>query len=226
MSNDSPSIGAADRSFPTPPTPSNELSQASLGSYPDPALVRASEIRSPPAPSATIPSATTAVAEDPVGTADNRPLDPEWITMERIGSFIGLVILATVTFIGAGAGSIAAGPWWPLIMGAWSLLMLLLAARAWFWPKVAYRHRSYRLDHRGLVIQRGVFWRSVAHVARSRVQHTDVSQGPLERYFELGTLTVHTAGTQFAAVALDGLSHREAERIRDILIEAGEGDGV
>ncbi len=61
---------------------------------------------------------------------------------------------------------------------------------------------------------------------RSRVQHTDVSQGPLERRFDLATLVLHTAGTQHAAVSLGGLSHKAALAIRDYLIEGGAGDAV
>jgi membrane protein YdbS with pleckstrin-like domain len=56
------------------------------------------------------------------------------------------------------------------------------------------------VDARGLEIRRGVFWRSVVNVPRSRVQHTDVSQGPLERSYGLGTLIVYTAGTDHAQV--------------------------
>ena len=45
------------------------------------------------------------------------------------------------------------------------------------------------------------------HVPRSRVQHTDVSQGPVERRFGLGTLVIYTAGTDYARVDLAGLDH-------------------
>jgi len=65
-----------------------------------------------------------------------------------------------------------------------------------------------------------------ATVPRSRIQHTDVSQGPLQRPFGLATLTVHTAGTQFAAVPLSGLAKEVAEAIRDQLIGGVEDDGV
>ena len=48
----------------------------------------------------------------------------------------------------------------------------------------------------------------MTNVPRSRVQHTDVSQGPLERNHGLGTLVVYTAGTDHAKVELGGLDHR------------------
>ena len=54
--------------------------------------------------------------------------------------------------------------------------------------RIQYRHASYRVDPQGIEIARGVIWRSIIHVPVSRVQHTDVSQGPLQRRYGLGTL--------------------------------------
>lgn len=53
---------------------------------------------------------------------------------------------------------------------------------------------------------------------RSRVQHTDVSQDPIERGFGLGTLVIYTAGTDHARVDLSGLEQATALRIRDYLL--------
>ena len=66
-------------------------------------------------------------------------------------------------------------------------------------------------------------WRKVINVPRSRVQHTDVSQGPLERGHGLGTLVIYTAGTDHARVDLPGLDHATALRIRDSPRCAGGG---
>ena len=60
----------------------------------------------------------------------------------------------------------------------------------------------------------------------ARVQHTDVSQGPFQRQFELGTVTVHTAGTQNASVALSGLTHSVALQLRDQLIAQRDSKDV
>jgi uncharacterized protein len=54
-------------------------------------------------------------------------------------------------------------------------------------------------------------------VPRTRIQHLDVAQGPVQRRFGLGTLVLHTAGTFSASVALDGLAHETAMALRDDL---------
>lgn len=183
---------------------------------------------SSPAPDRIAQTVSSTAEPVPETIADDKDhsLDPASIPLERIGSFIGTAILGLVLFGATVGGSLAAGRFWFIFFGAYATIMLLLCLRSWFWPPLAYRHTSYRLSRRGLVIRRGVIWRSVAHVPRSRVQHTDVSQGPLQRYFDLGTLTVHTAGTEFASIALEGLNREVADQIRDVLIDAGEGDGV
>jgi uncharacterized protein len=86
------------------------------------------------------------------------------------------------------------------------------------WPAIEYRHIAYRVDDDGIEIRSGVVWRSVANVPRSRVQHTDVAQGPLDRRYGLGRLIIYTAGTQHARVELPGLEHQTALTIRDHLL--------
>ena len=54
----------------------------------------------------------------------------------------------------------------------------------------------YRVDADEIEIWSGVLWRQAVVVPRSRVQHIDVSQGPIERSYGLATLSIHTAGTQ------------------------------
>ncbi|MEL7060432.1 MAG: PH domain-containing protein [Acidobacteriota bacterium] len=156
----------------------------------------------------------------------DRRLDPRFVPYSRLGSLIGMLILAAFSV------PPTIGFWvaWPARMGwialAWFGLLGLLLLRAWIWAGVRYRHIFWRLDDNGLRIRRGVWWRSVTSVPRSRVQHTDVSQGPIERRFGLATLTVYTAGTQHASVPLAGLEHEQALAVRDVLLEGDDDDAV
>lgn len=94
---------------------------------------------------------------------------------------------------------------------------LLLLAWAFWMPRRRYRSWGYRLDEDELHIKSGLWVRSRTIVPFGRVQHIDVTQGPLERRFGVGMLTLHTAGTRNSAVALPGLGFEEAGRIRDII---------
>lgn len=151
----------------------------------------------------------------------DRPLDPRSVTAARLVGIIGTTAVSLPALGGVLVAAVAA-PWSDGakvgLLGAWALFTLGVAVGTYVWPEARYSRTRYRVDQRGLTIRRGVVWRSETFVPRSRVQHTDVLQGPLQRSFELATLIVHTAGTQDAAVSLGGLAYRDALPIRDLLI--------
>ena len=178
----------------------------------------------------TEPEVALPVAPDPAppSVADGvlRQLDPDTIRVDRTSSWIVTAVVGVFLLLQL-IVNLFGGPW-RIAIG------LLLAIgiggfMAWMshrWPEISYRHTFYRVDPDGIEIRRGVFWRRTINVPRSRVQHTDVSQGPLQRKYDLGTLVIYTAGTDHAKVELSGLSHARALRIRDHLLPSGGDDAV
>jgi hypothetical protein len=165
-----------------------------------------------------------------VADGEEHALDPRVIPMRRIVWWIITAVVAAVAFIGLLSAWLIADavPGWlgmmlPLV---WIGVVLAGAWHAHRWPVLEYRHTRYRVDDQRIEIRRGVYFRIVISVPRSRVQHTDVSQGPLERRFGLGTLVIHTAGTDHAVVPLAGLEHGLALRIREHLLPSAAGDAV
>jgi membrane protein YdbS with pleckstrin-like domain len=108
----------------------------------------------------------------------------------------------------------------------WILFSVIWMTRALVWPALRYRVARYRLIPEGLEIRRGVLWRVEIFVPRSRIQHTDVRVGPLERGFGLATLVVYTAGTAHASVHFDGLPYERANAIRNRLMPDDSADAV
>ena len=66
-----------------------------------------------------------------------------------------------------------------------------------------------------LRVVRGVMWHADTVVPFGRVQHIDVDQGPVERFLDIATLTLHTAGSHNASVHLPGLNHAVATAMRE-----------
>ena len=158
-----------------------------------------------------------------------RSLDPRAIGLERLegwiatacvsaGSLFGILIFVIVSESPAWAAA--------LLSVLWLLLTLGLIWHTLQWPELSYKHTSYKIDALGIEIRRGVIWRTVVNIPRSRVQHIDVSQGPLERRFGLGTLAIYTAGTAHSMVALQGLEHTTALAVRDHLLPERAEDAV
>jgi uncharacterized protein len=97
---------------------------------------------------------------------------------------------------------------------------------SWWWPSISYRHLRFGIDETGIAIESGVVWRARVALPRVRIQHTDVSQGPLERRYGIGTLKMYTAGSRHTKIELPGLRHEDALALRDALLAEGSGSGV
>ena len=197
----------------------------------------------PPEPSAADPErAATADTVEPDLPADfgtSEPLgslpagelerlDPAYHTVELIGAWIFSAVAVMVLGVLALLAWLLVWlpePWCFVALGAWPFVSIAIC---WFghvycgWEYERYR---YRVTDDGIEIHKGVVWRSITSVPRSRVQHTDVTRGPLQRRFGIATLTIHTAGTQDASVELTGLTHEKALEVRDFLIQGGDDDG-
>ncbi|ATD68472.1 hypothetical protein CNR27_14375 [Luteimonas chenhongjianii] len=142
-----------------------------------------------------------------------QPLPTRARTLATITTLIGTVIPLGIA-LGVGLVASARQPSSFAIAGV--LLLLVPAWTVWIARRRWLRTR-WRLDDDGFGVRRGHMWRSDTRVPGNRVQHLDVRRGPLERAFGLATLIVHTAGTRNSAVALSGLDHMQAERLRDTL---------
>jgi membrane protein YdbS with pleckstrin-like domain len=169
----------------------------------------------------------TATPSGPNG--DERRLDPRYVPFQRA---VGWIVTGVVSL----ALCVALSVLWltgglPREAGFWIVAFWVAATcgLAWFcqiWPAVEYRYTSYRLDSAGIEIHSGVVWREVKNVPRSRVQHIDVSQGPMERSYSLSRLVIYTAGTDHSRVELSGLDHAVAFELRNHLLPRGADDAI
>lgn len=166
------------------------------------------------------PDSQTALVSD-----DFFPVDARTIQAERIVGLITCSVVATAVIVGLAFAAFKFGFTWPffLLVALGIGLLALLFLAAYQWPAWSHNRTSYRVDESGLEIRRGVIWRHRMTVPLGRVQHADVSQGPIQRLFGIATLTVHTAGTQNASIGLVGLEHGVAERIRDLIVHQRRG---
>lgn len=150
-----------------------------------------------------------------------RMLDPRVITLNRIGgAIVGLVLGGLYSLTVLIVFFVAEWPLWGRVLFAstWIPVAACLLWLAIQWPAIDYRHWRYRIDREGIEIWSGVVWRQAVVIPRSRVQHIDVSQGPIERSYGLATLSIYTAGTQYSRIDLPGLDHGVALTLRDALL--------
>jgi membrane protein YdbS with pleckstrin-like domain len=115
----------------------------------------------------------------------------------------------------------------PVAAGLVALLFGSQLVRTVVWPVLATPRWGWRLEPDVLLIRRGVVFRSVVAIPRTRIQHVDVRQGPLDQLVGLARLQVHTASGLGPDGTLPGLDPEVAEGLRkQLLTGLRSDDGV
>jgi uncharacterized protein len=152
-------------------------------------------------------------------TPDLTPLNPAYVTTTRIASALGLMPL----LIGAGVLEFS-----QVMPGGTFLVpaLILYAFMAFVVPARKYHHWGYAMGTDRLRVVRGYMFYRDTVVPFGRIQHIDVDQGPIDRRYDLATLTVHTAGNHNSTVALPGLLHADALAMREAIRAAIRQDVI
>jgi uncharacterized protein len=140
------------------------------------------------------------------------PLHPNHVKALRLQALIvalpftiGAMVLETADALPRGAVLVPV-----LLLAAWLVIRM---------PLRRYHARGYQMAADRLRVVRGLLFRSDTTVPFGRVQHIDIARGPIERYFGLSTLVLHTAGTHNASILLPGLGEADAVAMREVIRE-------
>lgn len=97
---------------------------------------------------------------------------------------------------------------------------------AWLWPLAVAQARVKRfaLREHDIALRTGVFFQKTIILPLSRVQHAEVSEGPLQRRFGLASLKLFTAGGTSVDLQIDGLEKERAEKLREFILKRAETD--
>jgi len=81
------------------------------------------------------------------------------------------------------------------------------------------RCKAVALREHDIAYRSGLYWRKTVMLAFNRVQHVEVSTGPLQRRFGLATLKFFTAGGSSVDLKIDGLTRERAEQLRTFILQ-------
>lgn len=150
-----------------------------------------------------------------VETGNFQQLDENYLVVRYIGSFIffmivgfGLVMTYLLTELSDNLKL-----FWGLVAGwiFWALASFILT-------KIGYKIRGYMLREKDIVHRQGVIFKNTTTIPFNRVQHCEVSQGVIQRMFDLHTLQIFTAGGSNSDLSIPGLKADTAQRIKDFII--------
>jgi membrane protein YdbS with pleckstrin-like domain len=163
----------------------------------------------------------------------------EWFKPEQLRRYyvvyeaIALALVLAIAGIFAVTGVLRAlNPLVPLVAGA--VAVVVFAYLTW-WIPAFYRTAGYRFTDEEVEYRRGVFFQQKTTVPYNRITNVGISQGPVQRLVNAGSVGIHTAGyggQMGAELTVGGVSDFEdiqaqvLDKVRARPAEATEGDDL
>ena len=134
-------------------------------------------------------------------------LEKDYLWLRILFTSIIFLIVACISLISGITSELA---WWqPLIVV--STIFSLIYLLEW----KGFKKKGYAIRQNDVSFKSGLLFFSMTSVPFNRVQHTEVSQNPLARLFDLGEVKVFTAGGASSDITISGLKIDEAHRLKD-----------
>ncbi len=143
-------------------------------------------------------------------------LQPNYLQVTMLSRIFQMVIILGLLITGLSFGGVLFDlqVFLSSLVG-WALLVGLSLALTW----VGFRYKAYAIRERDVHYKSGYIWRSEVSIPFHRVQHAEVSQGVLERMFELSSLKVYTAGGESSDLSIPGLSPEKARSLKAFILK-------
>lgn len=98
-------------------------------------------------------------------------------------------------------------------------IIALIAILSGFYGYFFAKSCGYYKSEFDLSFKQGLWWKKQTALSFSRIQHIDISHGPLERKYDLATIKFFTAGGASSDLKIPGLTKELAEKIRKNILE-------
>ena len=113
-----------------------------------------------------------------------------------------------------------------IVFGIMTIVFLVIMILIALWTPVFIKTLEYRIDSEAVKMSKGVYWKKRTTVPYQKITNVDITQGPLERHYGIGTIHVQTAGAggaQGARAELILSGVRNLDHIKDIIMEGVKG---
>ena len=97
------------------------------------------------------------------------------------------------------------------------LLIIILFIYTIFIKIIGFKRRKFLVREKDISYKKGVFYKKITTVPFNRIQHVEIDQGPISRFFNLASLSVFTAGDSSDDLKVNGLLKDEAQQIKEYI---------
>jgi uncharacterized protein len=100
----------------------------------------------------------------------------------------------------------------------WYILFAIAIISTWLLAVeiIGFKHIGFALREHDLIYKTGWIWKSLTVVPYKRIQHIEVHQGPIDRLFDLATLSLFTAGG--SETEIEGLLPDQANSMKAFIM--------
>jgi hypothetical protein len=109
----------------------------------------------------------------------------------------------------------------PIVFGLLLVGSVMVAVLVLIWIPAFYATLEYVINNDCIKGKSGVFWRKYITIPFTKVTNLDITQGPLQRVFDIGTIHIQTAGAsgqQTAKAELSLLGLRKLEEVKESIM--------
>ena len=95
--------------------------------------------------------------------------------------------------------------------------VFLLALALVFLAKAYFRRKKFKIAEKNISYQEGILYQKETLVPFARIQHIEIDEGPIERFFNIATLSIYTAGDSGRDLKISGLELMKAQEIKSFI---------
>ncbi len=147
-----------------------------------------------------------------VSSVEFSELHPKYRWVNLSSTFIWLAVPAIP--LAVVLPKILKSQWSLYIWFAIAVIVCLSFVFSYYSAKVS----RYALREHDILFQQGLFWQKTTAVAFNRIQHIDLTHGPMERKYQFSSLKFFTAGGSSVDLKIPGLPKDDAEQIRAMIL--------
>lgn len=144
-------------------------------------------------------------------------LEADYLKVSYYGRFITWLVLLGLLFSGITMSGFLFTDT-KLAFAAMGLGFILALFSFWLLKK-GFDIKGFYLREKDISYREGLIFRSLTTIPFNRIQHCEITQGPIERRYDLKTLQVFTAGGQSSDLTIPGLKAEEAQRLKEFITQ-------
>jgi uncharacterized protein len=112
----------------------------------------------------------------------------------------------------------------PLIIGLAAGAWLLVAILSYLFMRESFKRTAYAMREKDVLYRTGWIVRRMQVCPFNRIQHCSVHAGPLERRYNLASISLFTAGSEGSDIKISGLTDAMASSIREFIMQKVRND--